>query len=136
MLSHVQARRILENMRRRADPLRGLDEQQCSPSTHGPHPGPWPWSSPNGAASIARWLNLFPTCLPVLDGLTRRSAARIAELIVATGTSRVVFAEVPPTYMHLLEALARAAAQNRRVRDMVQQLYDVESAQLDPASRN
>ena len=72
-------------------------------------------------------VNLFPTCLPVLDGLTRRSAARIADLIVATGTSRVVFAEVPPTYLHLLDALARAA-QDRRVCNLVQQLHDVEPA--------
>ena len=44
----------------------------------------------------------------MLDGLTKRTAEHIADLIVATGTSRVVFAEVPPSYMHLLDALERA----------------------------
>ena len=53
-------------------------------------------------------MNLFPACLPVLDGLTKRTAERIADLIVETGVSRVVFAEMPPTYRHLLVALERA----------------------------
>ena len=101
-------RRILENMRRRADPLRGLDEQHWLAE----HTRTTPWAvalvEPEWRGVYSSMVNLFPTCLPVLDGLTRRSAARIADLIVATGTSRVVFAEVPPTYLHLLDALARA----------------------------
>jgi hypothetical protein len=101
-------RRFLEKRRRMADPLRGLDEQQWL-ARHGKHT---PWAvavvEPEWRGVYSSTVNLFPTCLPVLDGVTKRSAARIAELIVATGTSRVVFAEIPPTYLHLLDALAQA----------------------------
>lgn len=100
--------RYLNKRRRRADPLRGLDEQAWLAR----HARAAPWAvavvEPEWRGVYSSTVNLFPACLPVLDGLTKRTAAHIAELILATGTSRVVFAEVPPSYMYLLEALERA----------------------------
>ena len=39
--------------------------------------------------------------------MTKRTAPRIADLIAQSGVSRVVFAEFPATYIHLLDALER-----------------------------
>jgi hypothetical protein len=54
-------------------------------------------------------IHLFPTCLPVADGLTRRSARRIADLLLSTGARRIVFSGFPESYQHLVAALAHAS---------------------------
>jgi hypothetical protein len=100
-------RRLIENFRRSRDPLRGLDEQQWLAGVRAVAPPAVAVVEPEWRGVYSSTVNLFPACLPVLDGLTKRTAARIADLILETGVSRVVFAEMPRTYKYLLDALER-----------------------------
>jgi hypothetical protein len=87
----------------RLDPLQGLDEEQWLKRTRAAAPLAVVEREWRGVYSSMA--NLFPACLPAPDGLTKRSAARVADLIVQTGASHVVLAELPETYSHLLGAL-------------------------------
>ena len=100
--------RLMSKFRGRLDPLRGLDEQAWLDSVAKSSPLAVAVVEPQWRGVYSSMVNLFPACLAVRDALTRRSAARIADLILQTGTSRVVFAELPATYAHLLTALRNA----------------------------
>jgi hypothetical protein len=83
---------FLAQIRRIRDPLRGLDEQQWLRQTRAVAPVAVAVVEPEWRGVYSSMANLFPTCLPVLDGLTKHSAAHVADLIVQTGA-------------HLLKAL-------------------------------
>lgn len=98
----------IKQFKRSRDPLRGLDEQAWLRGVGPGAPTAVAVVEPEWRGVYSSTVNLFPACLGVLDGLTKKSAQHVADLILQTGTSRVVFAELPPTYIHLLDALAHA----------------------------
>jgi hypothetical protein len=100
--------RLISKLDRTRDPLRGLDQQAWLNNVAKSAPLAVAVVEPEWRGVYSSMVNLFPACLAVRDGLTRRSAGRVAELILQTGTSRVVFAELPATYAHLLTALEQA----------------------------
>ncbi len=99
--------RFVAKIRRAIDPLQGLNEQQWLHDVTAISPVALAVVEPTWRGVYSSMANLFPVCLGVLDGVTRRTAPRIADLIAQTGVSRVVFAEFPKTYIHLLDALER-----------------------------
>lgn len=99
---------LIRKIRRTVDPLRGLDEERWLASAIRATPAAVAVAVPEWRGVYSSLSNLFPVCLPVEDGLTRRSAARVADLILQTGASRVVLSEFPPTYIRLLDALRSA----------------------------
>lgn len=99
--------RFVAKVRRTLDPLQGLDEQQWLRTVATQSPAAIGVVEPTWRGVYSSMANLFPVCLGVLDGLTKRSATYIADLIAQSGVERVVFAEFPKTYIHLLDALER-----------------------------
>jgi len=99
---------LIAKFRRTLDPLQGLDEQRWLTNVGSTAPLALAVAEPEWRGVYSSLVNLFPACLPVRDGLTKRSAGRVADLIVQTGVSRVVFGSFAPTYVHLLRALERA----------------------------
>jgi hypothetical protein len=99
--------RLISQVRRMRDPLQGLDEHAWLTRVHAMAPVAVAVAVPEWRGVYSSMSNLFPACLPILDGLTRRSAARVADLIVQSGASRVVFAGLQESYLALLGALER-----------------------------
>jgi hypothetical protein len=64
-------------------------------------------ANPEWRGVYSSTVNLFPAVLPVLDGLTARSARHVAELLAQTGATRVVLSGLPASYVHLVAALKR-----------------------------
>ena len=126
-------RKLIRKFQRMRDPLCGTDEQQWLDHTCSVKPVAVGIVEPDWRGVYSSMTNLFPVCLPVRDSLTKRSAERVANLILETGVSRVVFAELHGTYIHLLEVARASGAENRRLRYLAQQLHDVERAQLEIA---
>ena len=102
-------RSLIAQFRHTLDPLRGLDESQWLSSVGRNAPMAVGVAVPDWRGVYSSVANLFPACLPVRDALTKRSAGRVAELILQTGASRVVFGSFAPTYIHLLRALEQAS---------------------------
>jgi len=100
--------RIIAKHRRAKNLLYGLDEHDWIERVRKMSPLAVAVVEPEWRGVYSSMANLFPACLSVADALSPRSAQRVADLLLQTGATRFVFAEMPRTYLHLLAALERA----------------------------
>lgn len=98
--------------RRWRDPLAGCDAAQWLTAAQQASSPVVAVVNPDWRGVYSSTTNLFPVSLPVRNGLTKRSARRVADLLIQTGASHFVFGGLPPTHVRLIEALRQAGQTN------------------------
>jgi len=101
-------RKLWQKFHDARDPLMRLDEAAWLARAKAAAPVAVAVVEPAWRGIYSSTCHLFPVVLPVKDALTRRSAERVAALLIETGASKVVISGFPLSFVHLIEALRRA----------------------------